>query len=528
MANENNIENQESNLSTSINSLNRGRNYLYLESKDIERIAKYGEIGMYITMIRQNNDIISLNGEDKYPDECTDDEISVVVIHGISFYRRKIESMKIIVSSNDMTDSFITALKYIPISIPVLIQGHYAENYNLIDKIISEYGDNRVYLKLECNNYDLSMLDCIANANTTHKLVKREWSVEQNKDLYVEDDSNIDNIEINIDNTDNLLELRSKFNTLKHFFERYINTSVTINMNITDIRFFKTFQYFISDYECDNNWPYERITYNLNVDQIEDQIGYHDTRSLWSVTSEIHINTHGVYYEDYGEYQYFNNFTKFVLSRLPENATELEKVVYISKFIIDYFNYDDKNYKKLLDGTGETPDRSFYDFASQGVGVCRDYAAITKELLNKAGIRCEYIGSTTYDYERDKDIPGKIKRSDTTGKILDSKYFSHAFNLVYIDNQPYWLDNTWIYRDEKLCESDFLLSTDSFEKTHGEYVEVKKIDCPNDYDRTKILETENKISNYLHNYTNEELRVLSLIHQNTLLGKEVSTNPQER
>ena len=61
--------------------------------------------------------------------------------------------------------------------------------------------------------------------------------------------------------------------------------------------------------------------------------------------------------------------------------------------------------------------------------------------------------------------------------------------MVYIDGKPYFLDNTWIDKENKLFNNEnFLVSTDTFMKTHGEYVEVKKYECPENYSRYDIIE----------------------------------------
>lgn len=504
-----------------IDELNKAKHMAFLDDNNIEEIIKTGELGLYKRTFMDDYYSSFVGDKDKY--ECDENEINDYIKKYFDVFKRKYSYTLLKVDSTNINENFINLINMIPENISILIEINNINktDLSLINKILDESSDKKVFIKINNSDYTTDELFCISNAKEHNKLVKYDWDSDKLRDLYMQDDfKTMESLNLLIENTDDIKNVINELNKLKQLFQQKLIDKITININVTDIRFFKVFGDILYDFEGSDNWPDEKITYNLNVDEIEDQINYHDTRRYSTISSEIQINSHGVQYDNYGEFQYFHNFTKFILSKIPERATELEKVTYISKFIIECFNYDHYNYDKKLKGTGQTPIRTFYDFASQGVGVCRDYAALTEYLLNKIGIKCEYIGSYTYAYENDKDIPEKIKYSDTTGQIMDEKYIGHAFNLVYIDNKPYFLDNTWINRGERLFESEnFLVSTDTFMKTHGEFVEVAKHDCPENYSRYDISKAESMIEMFWFNYTDDDLRLLWSIGQNTIANK---------
>ena len=496
-----------------VDDLNKIKDKVFINDKDVEEIIKTGEFELYKCIFM--NDGYQIFIGDKYKDECDENEINDFVKKNLDHLKRKYSSVLLCIESKDINDDFINLLNIIPDDMPILIELSNVDKTNpfLLYHIINESSNKKLYLKSNISNYTLDLLLSISNAKVNNKLVKYDWNYEHSKNLYMQEDFNQkNNLDILIENTDNPKDVIEELNKIKILFQQNIIDNITINVNINDIHFFRAFADILYEFEGSDNWPDEKINYTLNVDKIEEQINYHDTRRFQTVLSKIQIKSRGILHDDYGKFQYFHNFIKFILSKIPNNATELEKVIYISKFIVEAFDYDTDNFDKLLDGTGDTPIRSFYDFASGGIGVCRDYADLTEYLLKKVGIRCENIGSTTYDYLNDKDIPGKIKL--VNGNVVDIKYISHAFNLVYIDNVPYFIDNTWISKGTKLSESKyFLVSTDTFMKTHGSFVEVEKYNCPEDYSRDEISRAESMIDKYWSHYTDDDLHLLYSIGQ---------------
>lgn len=388
-----------------IEELNKVKDMVFINDHNIEEIVKTGEVGLYKSIFM--NDRYQAFIGDKYKDECDENEINNYIKKNLDFFKRKYSSFLLYVESKNINENFINLINIISTDIPILIELSNIDktNLSLINKIINESNNKKIFIKNIISNYTPDELLCISNAKAHNKLVKYDWNHEQSKNVYMQDDFTIiENLNLFIENTDDLKNVIAELNKIKLLFQKNLIDKITININITDIRFFKVFGDILWDFEGSDNWPDEKITYNLNVDKIEEQINYHDTNRYKTISSKVQINSHGIQYDDYGEFQYFHNFTKFILSKIPENATELEKVTYISKFIIESFNYDDDNYHKELQGTGKVPTRNFYDFVSRGVGVCRDYAKITEYLLNKIGIKCKYIGSDTYDYQNDRYV----------------------------------------------------------------------------------------------------------------------------
>ena len=174
-----------------------------------------------------------------------------------------------------------------------------------------------------------------------------------------------------------------------------------------------------------------------------------------------------------------------VFMRIPKNASDLDKVVYISRFVTNYMTYvrHDDIYSE-------------YTILKDGVGVCGDYATITAYLLNRLGIKCEYVVAKNFEEWK----PG------------------HAFNIVYLDNKPYFLDNTWEKGNLFATSKHFLVSFEEFKKYHSigtpdiDY-EIGREDCQYTYSRSDILESEDKIEEYASNYVISEEQLKLLLSQ---------------
>lgn len=106
----------------------------------------------------------------------------------------------------------------------------------------------------------------------------------------------------------------------------------------------------------------------------------------------------------------------------------------------------------------------YYKYASKVLrkrkGICEGYATLFYELCRMNNIKCEIV-------------IGKVKK-EKNGK---TRYFGHAWNKVYINEQWYYLDATWAagYCDEKvkkyfkdLSEKYYLTPTDAPYESHIE------------------------------------------------------------
>ena len=192
-----------------------------------------------------------------------------------------------------------------------------------------------------------------------------------------------------------------------------------------------------------------------------------------------------------------NRIFDIISGYIPENASQLDIVTYISLFLVRHIDYDYDNYYKNKAGTGSIPLRTTLEVLEGGIGVCRDYADVMKWLFQKFDIDCQYISA--------------VDKNNRSG---------HAFNLVTIDGIPYWIDNTWQKTGKKNTKLDlspyYLISTQDFLKTHGEYEEeISKYDCPETYSREKILESIRRVGKWKENYciSNEQLQKLLLIKE---------------
>ena len=114
------------------------------------------------------------------------------------------------------------------------------------------------------------------------------------------------------------------------------------------------------------------------------------------------------------------NQIQLIAKELVEKAsasceTEYDKYKYFFNYIIDNTEYGQVNEKR-----GQTIEGVFLDHKA----VCGGYAAAYKYLCDLAGLKCAKVVGTAYNY-------------DGSGRGL------HAWNLIWIEEKPYWVDVTW-------------------------------------------------------------------------------------
>lgn len=188
--------------------------------------------------------------------------------------------------------------------------------------------------------------------------------------------------------------------------------------------------------------------------------------------------------------EYFMHYNKIqdIIGNIPSEAEDIDKITYISNWIMQNFSYDYVNYERKQEWlrNGDTrgseqdkyiiPARTILDFLEDRIGVCENIALLTEYLARKVGVECETVSSN-----------------------------QHAFNLVYIEGVPYWLDNTWDVNlhDEngthELSDSPyFLTSSKDFAKTHSKYDAMHRFECPETIDREKIMGSLERTANWKH------------------------------
>ncbi len=91
---------------------------------------------------------------------------------------------------------------------------------------------------------------------------------------------------------------------------------------------------------------------------------------------------------------------------IPEGASDYDKVLGVYRYIIDHADYQSVNNNSIL------------NIMVGGAGLCGCYAQTTQYLLNRLGVPCTYI----------------------SGRANGE---SHAWNLVWLEGNPCWVDTTW-------------------------------------------------------------------------------------
>ena len=498
----------------SIGELNTNGEICYIDSNDINLIKEYGQVGLYMSLAKKKGEDIYANGEIKDTESATDAEICEFIKRNFDRFQQRYGMLKINISSKNINEEIRNIIENEFSSIPIIVD--FIGVNNNLDELTSLMNLPNVFLKdtrinKTINSDELFFLISVTNHN---KKIKYDYNNVSSKNEFTLDKlNNYDSILIQ--DTSNIKKINEELKSIIKYINS-IDNKTEININITDERFLNNLPGILELIEEEIDIPHDKMLFKFNLDSIAGKI---KTGRRYKMLGHIPVSCNGIEFNNLGEFSYFNDFSNLILSKIPSNASEIEKVVYISEFLINYFKYDYDNYEKAINGTGTTPLKNFVTLASTGIGVCRDYAKLTEYFLNKVGIRCNYIASNSYAYMQDKDIPGKVK-FNSFGEFTDPKYDAHAFNIVYIDDIPYYLDNTWIDKEDELYNSpQFLVSTDVFNESHSEYVEVLKNNCPRNYDRHEIFKALNNINTVWSEFNEEDVNFLYSIGQSTLAGK---------
>lgn len=218
------------------------------------------------------------------------------------------------------------------------------------------------------------------------------------------------------------------------------------------------------------------------------KIGFNNISFISNLFKNCNIFFNGVSFKNITELIQFKKYIDIILSHIPYDANELDKVTYLSSFIINYLSFDNESVREYRKSGKKVPIRNEVKTLQDGIGVCKDYAEITKYLFNLVGINCSYV--------------------ECRHKIKNNEY--HAFNIVEINKIPYCLDLSWIEKDIRLyLSTHFLVSCDILKMTHPNYI-VDDFYCQKIYPRNDIKQSLERVYMWKNNYriTKDNLEVL--------------------
>lgn len=145
--------------------------------------------------------------------------------------------------------------------------------------------------------------------------------------------------------------------------------------------------------------------------------------------------------------QQIDTWTSTCLAGLPTEGGDFEKALYLFEYLVAHADYR------------ETEDNSMANIMVDGTGLCGCYAKTMQYLLTQVGIPCAYV----------------------TG-LADG--VRHAWNLVWLDGTPTWMDPTW--GDPVLADGHtgdvpayeyFSLTDEDVSKTHTVDEKFQHISC---------------------------------------------------
>ena len=120
---------------------------------------------------------------------------------------------------------------------------------------------------------------------------------------------------------------------------------------------------------------------------------------------------------------------------IKSGMNDLEKAKALAEWLCGYLEYDDS-----------LESNSYEDALAYGTAACEGYAEAYNVLLREAGIRSCIVHGKAYTRKKSK------------------KALAHAWNLIYIDDEWFHVDVTWMDRGSKISYKSFMKSTSYFGK----------------------------------------------------------------
>jgi Transglutaminase-like superfamily len=170
--------------------------------------------------------------------------------------------------------------------------------------------------------------------------------------------------------------------------------------------------------------------------------------------------------------KYNGDISKLVLDLTKDCNTEIQKSRAIYIWIIDNISYDYKTFNKKKKikifkckskeecelKQAEWKEKSINKVLKKKKGICSGYSELYKKMCSIAGVRCDVIEGYI------KTEPFQIGRMG----VLD-----HAWNVLIIDNNYYYLDLTW---SSGFCTKNKKNKLNKFIKKRNEYYWLTPID----------------------------------------------------
>lgn len=483
-------------------------NEMYIDKDNVRYLKEYGLMGLYLIIAEQE-----LRYEEFESNIDKDIKLLNFVNKNIDAFKRIFSRYNCINISGDIIDETIAdIIENLSIEQQILIIGYFSNN----DSIKKISRNEKVYFcDIPLNRLTIEQTEIYINLKKNNKVLKRVYDDQTYRDKLVIDNK-LEEFCFNISSIEDV----NKLMKLCHS-NREIN-KLNMNVNVSDYNLLRCIRTFMSYND------YLKININLNVDV--KNIDIQRIPEIYNDNCTWHINAYGIEFNEYYEFYYFNNLIKFLNKKIPKEASDIEKTIFISNFIVNYLDYDDLTYgHQSVNSNDERVNTTISDVVQLGSGVCRHYARLAKCLLNYFDIKCEYIGSNTKEYINALNS-GETIEYDENGRKVNEDFIGHAFNVIYLEGKPYWLDLTWcdfnIYGI--VNDPNFLVSTDTFSKEHSNFVEIDHYYCESDYDRGKIQSAIYNISLWNAEMTLEDINWLSSNGYGYLAQKADSLTPKER